>query len=257
MKLSGLTAVVTGAASGLGAATAAVLHEAGARVALLDRNREGAQARAEALGDGTLALACDVTDGASIDQALDAATEGLGPVRVAVNCAGVVGGARFVGRDGAIDLDGFRRIVEINLMGTVAVMSRAAARMATLEPLGPDGERGVIVNTGSIAAFEGQIGQGAYAASKGGVASLTLPAAREFKKLGIRVLCIAPGVFETPMISGGMSEEIRAALVEKCQFPARLGQPEEYGRLVKAICEIPMLNGSVLRLDGAQRLEPK
>jgi NAD(P)-dependent dehydrogenase (short-subunit alcohol dehydrogenase family) len=247
MDVSGISAIVTGGASGLGAATAAVLAKAGAKVALFDRDLDKAEAHARAIGG--LAVACDVTDETSVDAALDRVAEAQGAPRLAVNCAGIVSGGPF-------DMGTFRKTIEINLIGTFCVMSRAAARMAALEPLA-DGERGVIVNTASIAAFEGQIGQAAYSASKGGVAALTLPAAREFVKLGIRVMCIAPGVFETPMVSAGLSEEVRAALIAKCQFPTRLGKPEEYGQLVLAICGNTMLNGEVIRLDGAQRLEPR
>jgi NAD(P)-dependent dehydrogenase (short-subunit alcohol dehydrogenase family) len=254
MDVSGISAIVTGGASGLGAATAAVLAKAGAKVALFDRDLDKAEAHARAIGG--LAVACDVTDETSVDAALDRVAEAQGAPRLAVNCAGIVSGARIVGREGPFDMGTFRKTIEINLIGTFCVMSRAAARMAALEPLA-DGERGVIVNTASIAAFEGQIGQAAYSASKGGVAALTLPAAREFVKLGIRVMCIAPGVFETPMVSAGLSEEVRAALIAKCQFPTRLGKPEEYGQLVLAICGNTMLNGEVIRLDGAQRLEPR
>ncbi len=254
MNLNGVSAVVTGGASGLGKATATVLAEAGAKVALLDRAKEAAEAHAASIGG--LALACNVTDPVSVDDALAAAEAAHGPVRLCVNCAGIVIGQRLVGRDGPMDMDAFRSVIEVNLIGTATVMSRAAARMATAEPLAPDNERGLIVNTASIAAFEGQIGQGAYSASKGGVAALTLPAARELAKMGIRVMCIAPGVFETPMVSG-LPDDVQAALAAKVMFPNRLGQPQEYGRLVKAIAETTMLNGEVIRLDGAQRLEPK
>ncbi|WP_413204713.1 SDR family NAD(P)-dependent oxidoreductase [Rhodospirillum sp. A1_3_36] len=254
MDVSGKSAIVTGGASGLGAATAAVLAAAGAKVALFDRDLDKAHAHAGAIGG--MAVACDVTDEVSVDAALDQVAEAQGAPRIAVNCAGIVSGSRIVGRNGPFDMSVFRKTIEVNLIGTFCIMSRVAARMAVLDPL-EDGERGVIVNTASIAAFEGQIGQAAYSASKGGVAALTLPAAREFVKAGIRVMCIAPGVFETPMVSQGLSDEIREALIAKCQFPARLGRPEEYGNLVLSICGNSMLNGEVIRLDGAQRLEPR
>ncbi|CCG08846.1 SDR family NAD(P)-dependent oxidoreductase [Pararhodospirillum photometricum] len=268
MEVTGVSALVTGAASGLGAATAGVLAAAGARVALLDRDEDRVVAQAHALGrealglacdvtDEALGLACDVTDEASVEAALAAVAAAHGPARLVVNCAGIVSIGRLVGREGPLDMAGFRRTIEVNLIGTATMMSRAAHHMAGLAPLGPDGERGLIVNTASIAAFEGQIGQAAYAASKGGVAALTLPAAREFVRLGIRVMAIAPGVFETPMVSDGLPEEVRQALIAKCQFPPRLGRPEEFGRLVLALAENPMLNGEIIRLDGAQRLEPR
>ncbi|GEO81938.1 SDR family NAD(P)-dependent oxidoreductase [Pararhodospirillum oryzae] len=254
MHVNGSVAVVTGAASGLGRATAAALVDAGARVALLDRAGDTVKETAAALGPRALGLVCDVCDEASVTAALDQAAAVHGPARLVVNAAGIFSAGRLVGRDGPIDLDSFRRTIEVNLMGTVTVMSRAAARMTALEPMTPDGARGVIVNTASIAAFEGQTGQGAYAASKGAVAALTLPAARELARHGIRVVAIAPGVFETPMVSAGLTPEVRQGLEAACVFPARLGHADEFARFVVAVCQNPMLNGSVIRLDGAQRL---
>jgi NAD(P)-dependent dehydrogenase (short-subunit alcohol dehydrogenase family) len=253
MRIKDHAAVVTGGASGLGQATARVLAEAGARVTVLDVNEDGA--RASAAGFGGLGLACDVTSAESVAAALAAAAEAHGPARICVNCAGIVAGGRIVGRDGPHDLDTFARVVSINLIGTFNVMSQAAAAMAALEPE-EEHERGVIVNTGSIAATDGQIGQAAYAASKGGVAALTLPAARELARSGVRVMCIAPGLFQTPMFDS-LSPEIYDALVKRTLHPHRLGKPEEFGRMVRALIDNPMMNGSVVRLDGALRLEPK
>jgi len=253
MRIKDHAAVVTGGASGLGQATARVLAEAGAKVTVLDVNAEGAQASAATFGG--LGLACDVTSADSVAAALAAAAEAHGPARICVNCAGVVAGGRVVGKEGPHDLATFTRVVSINLIGTFNVMSQAAAAMTALEQE-DEHERGVIINTGSIAASEGQIGQAAYAASKGGVAALTLPAAREFARVGIRVMCIAPGLFHTPMLDS-LPQDIYDALVRKTLHPHRLGQPEEFGRMVRALVENPMMNGSVVRLDGALRLEPK
>lgn len=252
MRLDGVAALVTGGGSGLGAATARALAEAGAKVAVLDRNAEAAQSTAAAIGG--LALEVDVTDAEGVARALDAAREAHGAARIAVNCAGMAPAGKVVGRKGPMPLEAFEKTVAVNLIGTFNVMRLAAADMLALEPL-DDGERGVIVNTASIAAWEGQIGQCAYAASKGGVASLTLPAAREFAPKGVRVVAIAPGLFETPML-GGMPDEVRASLIDSTLYPKRLGKPEEYAGLVLEIARNRMLNGSVLRLDGALRMAP-
>lgn len=253
MQISGQAAIVTGAASGLGAATARALAEQGARVALLDMNQTAAAGLAREIGG--IALACDVSDAASAEAAIAAAREAHGPARIAVNCAGVAPAGRIVGKSGPMALADFERVIRVNLIGTFNMMRLAAAGMGGLEPLA-DGERGVIVNTASIAAFEGQIGQSAYAASKGGVASLTLPAAREFARSGIRVVAVAPGTFETPMMAA-MPQEVKDALAAKTPFPARLGQPAEFAALVLHILGNTMLNGSVLRIDGALRMEPR
>lgn len=253
MDIVGAVAVVTGGGSGLGAGTARVLHAAGARVAVLDLSLERAQAVAAEL-DG-LALACDVADEASARQALETVVARLGAPRILVNCAGIGPSARIVGRDGPHDLALFRKVIDVNLIGTFNMMRLAAARMQELPPLG-DGERGVVVMTASVAAFEGQVGQAAYAASKGAVAALTLPAAREFARAGIRVVTIAPGTFDTPMLAT-VSQEIRDSLARQVPFPSRLGRPEEFGALVKSICETPMLNGETIRLDGAIRMGPR
>ena len=252
MDISGHAALVTGAASGLGAATARALAAKGAKVACLDLNLAGAEEVASAIG-GT-AFQADVADAASLEAAVAAAAEAHGPARVAVSCAGIAPPKRIVGRDGPQALDVFAQTIRINLIGTFNLMRLAAHGMQGLDPLAT-GERGVIVNTASVAAFEGQIGQAAYAASKGGVAALTLPAAREFAKSGIRVMTIAPGVFKTPMVAG-LSDEVQASLAAGVPFPPRLGDPAEYADLVLAICANAMLNGEVIRLDGALRMQP-
>ncbi|NYZ14394.1 SDR family NAD(P)-dependent oxidoreductase [Azospirillum sp. RWY-5-1] len=244
-------ALVTGAASGLGAATARALAAAGAPVALLDLSADRLSPLAAETGG--LALACDVTDAVSAEQAVAAAAEAHGPARILVNCAGIAPAGRIVGRGGPLPLDDFARVVAVNLIGTFNLMRLAAAAMATLDPL-EDGERGVIVNTASVAAYEGQIGQAAYAASKGGVASLTLPAARELARYGIRVAAIAPGLFGTPMVTA-MPQEVQDAIVATIPFPRRFGRPEEYARMALSIIENPMVNGSVIRLDAALRMQ--
>ncbi|MBB4267399.1 SDR family NAD(P)-dependent oxidoreductase [Roseospira visakhapatnamensis] len=256
MQIKGQAAIVTGAASGLGQATAHVLAEAGARVTILDVNEDGARAAARAI-DG-LGVACDVTSAESVSDALRQAEAAHGPARICVNCAGIVAGGRVVGKDGAPhDLAVFSRVIAINLIGTFNVMSQAAAAMVGLGDLdGDDHERGVIINTASIAATEGQVGQVAYAASKGGVASLTLPAARDLARSGVRVACIAPGLFLTPMMEG-LPQDVYDALIKKTLHPHRMGRPEEFGRMVRALIETPMMNGSITRLDGALRLEPR
>jgi NAD(P)-dependent dehydrogenase (short-subunit alcohol dehydrogenase family) len=247
-----LAAIVTGGGSGLGAATAKALAAQGARVAVLDLNGDAAHATAAEIGG--LGIACDVTDPASVEAALAQARQAHGAARICVNCAGVATPGKVVGRKGPLALENFAKVVQINLIGTFNVMRLAAAGMLELEPLA-GGERGVIVNTASIAAFDGQIGQCAYAASKGGVASLSLPAAREFAPAGIRVVAIAPGYFGTPMVNS-MPDEIIDGLVASTLFPHRLGDPAEYARMVLAIVDNAMLNGSTIRLDGAVRMPP-
>lgn len=253
MNISGLAAIVTGGASGLGAATARALAGAGAKVAVLDINAAAVEQVAAEIGG--IALACDVTREDSVVTALAAARQKHGPVRVCVSCAGIVTPGKVVGRKGPHPLDSFAKVIGVNLIGTFNVMRLAAAEMAAQEPLA-GGERGVVVNTASIAAWEGQIGQCAYAASKGGVAALSLPAARELAPLGIRVMAIAPGYFGTPMLAG-MPDEVMDGLVASTLFPHRLGDPAEYGRMVLAIVDNPMLNGSAVRLDGAVRMPPQ
>ncbi|ACA15449.1 short-chain dehydrogenase/reductase SDR [Methylobacterium sp. 4-46] len=253
MKVQGIAAVVTGGGSGLGAATGRALAAAGARVALLDLNEEAARAVAEETGG--LALACDVSDAGSAEEAVSRAAAAHGPARILVNCAGVATAGRIVGRAGPLDLRAFARVVEINLIGTFNLMRLVAAGALPLDPL-EGGERAVIVSTASVAAFEGQVGQAAYASSKAGVVGLTLPAAREFAPAGIRVCAIAPGLFETPMMKG-LPQEVQDSLGAAVPFPPRLGRPEEYARLVLAIIDNPMLNGEVIRLDGALRMQAR
>jgi NAD(P)-dependent dehydrogenase (short-subunit alcohol dehydrogenase family) len=261
MKLDKLMAVVvTGGASGLGEATARMLAAAGAKVAIFDMNAERGEAVARDMG----ALFCqvDVTDEASIDAGLVKAREKHGVERILVNCAGIAPGRRTVTKKretGELiphDLASFRKTVEINLIGTYAMISKSAAAMAALEPVTPDGGRGVIVNTSSVAAQDGQIGQSAYSASKGGVLAMTLPVARDLSGFGIRVMTIMPGLFHTPLFEG-IAEDYRKALEANVPFPSRLGRPEEYAQLVKSIIENDMLNGEAIRLDGALRMQPK
>ena len=253
MRIDGQPAIVTGGGSGLGAATAEALARAGARVAVLDID-EAAAARVAAAISGT-AQRCDVSDAASAEAAVAAARAAHGPARVLVNCAGIGPAARIVGRDGAMKLDAFARVVSVNLLGTFNLLRLAAAEMAALDPL--DGtERGLIVNTASIAAYEGQIGQAAYAASKAGVVGLTLPAAQELARHAIRVVTIAPGLFATPMLRG-LPQEVQDSLGASVPHPARLGRPEEFAELVLHVCANPMLNGETIRLDGALRMAPR
>jgi NAD(P)-dependent dehydrogenase (short-subunit alcohol dehydrogenase family) len=253
MDVKGQAAVVTGGGSGLGAATAIRLAEAGARVAVLDVNMGAAQAVAAKTGG--LAIACDVSDADSAAAALAKASLAHGPARILVNCAGIGTAKRILGRDGPMPLGDFERVIRVNLIGSFNMMRLASADMAKLEPLG-DGERGVIVSTASVAAFEGQDGQAAYSASKGGVAALTLPAAREFAQFGIRVLAVAPGLFLTPMLKS-LPEEVQTSLGQSIPFPKRLGKPEEFAALVLHCVENLSLNGEVIRLDGALRLPPR
>ena len=250
MRPEGSAALVTGGASGLGAATARVLAQAGARVAVLDLDRAAAESLASEIGG--IGLECDVADATSAERAVAGARTEHGAARILVNCAGIATAGRIVGRDGPASLHGFERVVRVNLIGTFNLLRLAAADMTGLEPL-EDGERGVVVNTASIAAYEGQIGQAAYAASKGGVASLTLPAARELARFGIRVVTIAPGLFATPMMQS-LPEEVQESLGASVPFPVRLGNPAEFASTVLHIVQNRMLNGSVLRLDGALRM---
>ncbi len=253
MELKGQAAIITGGASGLGAATAASLVQAGAKVALLDVNADAVNARAAELG--CLGVPCDVADADAGAAALATAREANGPARILVNCAGIGRAKRILGRDGPQPLADFERTIRVNLIGTFNMMRLAVADMAALDPLN-DGERGVVISTASVAAFEGQVGQAAYSASKGGIASLTLPAARELAQFGIRVLAIAPGLFETPMMKE-LPEDVRISLGQSVPFPKRLGKPSEYAALVKACIANVALNGEVIRLDGALRLPPR
>lgn len=256
MDIDGTSAVVTGGASGLGEATVRALAGRGARVVVVDLQDDKGEALAAEVG-GLYARA-DVTDATAVVAALDAAGE-LGPLRSCVNCAGIGWATRTIGRDGtyesAHDLDVYRKVIEVNLVGTFNVCRLAASAMSRTEPLA-DGERGAIVNVASLAAFDGQIGQAAYAASKGGVAALTLPVARELARSGIRVVAIAPGIFATPMMAA-FPQEVQDALAKSVPFPPRLGHPSEFAALVRHIVQNAMLNGETIRLDGALRMAPR
>jgi NAD(P)-dependent dehydrogenase (short-subunit alcohol dehydrogenase family) len=253
MKLQGQAALVTGAGSGIGADVARALAEAGAKVAVLDVNMAGAEAVAKEIGG--LAVECDVASAASAEAAVAKARAAHGPARVLVNVAGILIPGRIVGKDGPLPLEKFSRVIEVNLIGTFNMMRLAAADMSGLDPL-EDGERGVIVSTSSVAAYEGQIGQAAYAASKAGIAGLTLPAARDLARSGIRVLAIAPGLIATPMMLN-LPPDIQKSLGDSVPFPSRLGHAHEVSRLVLHIIDNVLLNGEVIRLDGALRLAPK
>jgi NAD(P)-dependent dehydrogenase (short-subunit alcohol dehydrogenase family) len=253
MELAGIPALVTGGASGLGEATARALAAAGCKVGVLDIALERAQAVADAIGG--LAARCDVTSAESASAAVAAAEARHGIARILVNCAGVGTPGRAVGRNGPMPLEQFAQVIAINLIGTFNLVRLAAHRLQQAPALA-DGQRGVIVNTASVAAFDGQVGQPAYAASKGGVAAMTLPLAREFASAGIRVVTIAPGLFHTPMMAG-LPEEVQASLAESVPFPARLGRAEEYAALVRHIIDNAMLNGETIRLDGALRMAPR
>ena len=253
MELTNASAIVTGGASGLGRATAQVLTDAGAKVVLADLPSSPGTQTAEELGEGAVFVPTDVTDPDAVQEAVDTAS-GLAPLRVAVNCAGVGTPGRVLSRKGPLDLDQFAFVVKVNLIGTFNVIRLAAAAMAATEPV--EGERGVIVNTASVAAFEGQIGQAAYSASKGGVVGMTLPIARDLADKLIRVCTIAPGLFSTPMLHG-LPEEAKASLAASVPMPARLGDPSEYAALAAHIVANPMLNGEVIRLDGAIRMAPR
>jgi NAD(P)-dependent dehydrogenase (short-subunit alcohol dehydrogenase family) len=253
MDIKGHAAIVTGGASGLGAATAAMLAGAGAKVACLDVNLDGARKVADKIGG--VAVHCDVTDPDQAVAALAQARGKHGAARILINCAGVGPAKRIVSRDGPMPLAEFERVIQINLIGTFNMMRLVAADMQSLSPLA-DGERGVIISTASVAAFEGQIGQPAYAASKGGVAALTLPAAREFAQFGIRANAIAPGISHTPMLIA-LPEEAQKSLAAAVPFPKLLGRPEQFAALVRHIIENTYINGEVIRLDGALRMAPR
>jgi NAD(P)-dependent dehydrogenase (short-subunit alcohol dehydrogenase family) len=253
MVLNELAAIVTGGASGLGAATALMLAQRGAKVALFDINADAGEAHAAAIGG--IYLNVNVADEADVAQAIGAAERRHGPARVLVNCAGVAPAIKTVGRENvAHPLDAFRRTIEVNLIGTYNLIAQFAARVAMADAIGE--ERGVVVNTASVAAFDGQIGQAAYAASKAGVAGLTLPVARDLAQHRIRVVTIAPGLFLTPMLMG-LPQAAQDSLGTQVPHPSRLGRPEEYAQLVDAIIANPMLNGEVIRLDGAIRMAPR
>jgi NAD(P)-dependent dehydrogenase (short-subunit alcohol dehydrogenase family) len=253
MEIKGHAAIVTGGASGLGAATARALAAAGAKVAIFDINEKAAAEVAKEIGG--VAVTCDVADAKSGTDAVKQAADTLGPARILVNCAGVGPAKRIVGRDGPMPLEDYERVIRINLIGTFNMIRLVAAAMQGLAPTS-EGERGVIVSTASVAAFEGQIGQSAYSSSKGGVAALTMPAAREFAQFGIRVMAIAPGIFGTPMLRA-LPREAQDSLGASVPFPKRLGEPREYAALVMHIIRNGYLNGEVIRLDGALRMAPR
>ncbi len=253
MKLEGKAAIITGGGSGLGAATAERLSAAGVRVAIVDVNLDTAREVAKKCGG--IAIRCDVSDAGSGAAAVAEAREKHGAARILVNCAGIGLGRRIVGKEGPMALEDFSRVIQVNLIGTFNMMRLAAADMTTLEPL-DDGERGVIISTASIAAYEGQIGQAAYSSSKGGIVALTMPAARELAQFGIRVLAIAPGVFLTPLL-GKLPEEVQTSLGAAIPFPKRLGNPGEFAEMVAQCVQNVYLNGEVIRLDGALRMAPR
>ncbi|OZE93167.1 3-hydroxyacyl-CoA dehydrogenase [Rhodococcus sp. 14-2686-1-2] len=253
MIIDNSAAVVTGGASGLGLATARALHAQGASVVLIDLPSSSGQAVADELGNRVRFVAADVTDESAVSGALDVA-ETLGPLRIAVNCAGIGNAIKTVGKNGAFPLADFTKIIGVNLIGTFNVVRLAAERISRTEAV--EGERGVIINTASVAAYEGQIGQAAYSASKGGVVGMTLPIARDLAALLIRVVTIAPGLFKTPLL-GSLPEEAQASLGAQVPHPSRLGDPAEYGSLAAHIVTNPMINGEVIRLDGAIRMAPR
>ncbi|MFG1249100.1 3-hydroxyacyl-CoA dehydrogenase [Xanthobacter flavus] len=255
MKIEGRVFLVTGGGSGLGAAVSRMVVDNGGRVVLVDINADAGAAMAAELGDAARFQRADVSSEADGKAAIQLALDSFGHVHGLVNCAGVAPGEKVVGRDGPHRLESFVRGITVNLIGTFNMLRLAADAMVKEEPDG-EGERGVIVNTASVAAFDGQIGQAAYAASKGGVAALTLPVARELARFGIRVVTIAPGIFETPMMAG-LPQDVQDSLGKSVPFPSRLGRPSEYAALVKHICENNMLNGEVIRLDGALRMAPR
>jgi len=258
MNINGQAALVTGGASGLGAQTARELARRGAKVAVLDRNGDGAKAVAAEIGayGQAVGIACDITNTDSVLAALDAARAAHGPARLVMNIAGIGTAKRLIGKDGTpMPLEDFKRVVEVNLFGTFNMIRLAAAEIVKLEPM-TDGERGVIVNTASVAAFDGQVGQEAYAASKGGVVALTLPLARDLAQFGVRVCTIAPGLFLTPLMAE-LPQAVQESLAASIPFPKRLGKPEEFAQLCAAIVENMSLNGEVIRLDGALRMAPR
>jgi NAD(P)-dependent dehydrogenase (short-subunit alcohol dehydrogenase family) len=255
MRLDGKTVLVTGGASGLGGATVEMVTQAGGHAVILDVNEAAGTALASRLGDRVRFVRTDVTSDADVQRAVDTAVQAFGGVHGAVNAAGIGVAERVLGKDGPQPLGNFAKVIQINLIGTFNVIRLAAAAMAKNEP-NDAGERGVVVNTASVAAFDGQIGQAAYSASKGGIVGLTLPIAREFARIGVRVMTIAPGTFDTPLLAG-LPEAARQSLAQQVPFPSRLGRPAEYAALVRHIFENEMLNGEVIRLDGAIRMAPK
>ncbi len=254
MKIHEQAVIVAGGGSGMGAQTARMLANAGAKVALLDINEDAVRKVASEING--IGFGCDVSDAYSVEKAVAQAREVNGPARISINCAGIAPAGRVVGRNGPMPLEDFTKVINVNLVGSFNLARIVAADMLTLEPLGDSDERGVIINTASVAAYEGQIGQAAYSAAKGGVVSMTLPIARELAKFGVRVLAIAPGIMDTPMIAA-MPEAVQKSLAEQIPFPHRLGKPSEFAKLAMHIIDNPMLNGEVIRLDGAIRMQPK
>jgi NAD(P)-dependent dehydrogenase (short-subunit alcohol dehydrogenase family) len=255
VKIRDARAVITGGASGLGHAVARHVADAGGKVVLLDVQEGAGRAAAAALGGAAHFLRCDVTSEAEVNSAMEAAHAHLGGLNLLVNCAGVVGAGRVLGKNGPMAGEFFTKVIHINLIGTFLCDKAAAALMQSNTP-GADGERGLLVHTSSVAAYEGQIGQSAYSATKAAVAGMTLPIARELARFGIRCVAIAPGIFHTPMMDG-MPKDVQESLAAQVPFPSRLGRPEEFAQLVATVFEMPMLNGTTIRLDGAIRMQPK
>ena len=255
VNIEGKVAVITGGASGLGRATAEMIVANGGKVAILDLNEDLAKATANELGSAK-AYQVNVTDDESVSSAINQIAEDFGAIHVNVNCAGIGAASRTVGREGALDISKFNFIVQVNLIGTFSVLSKCAAIMQVNEPEGEAMERGVVINTASVAAFDGQIGQAAYSASKAGVSGMTLPIARDLSRQGVRICTIAPGIFNTPMMAGA-PDQVRDPLIDMVQYPKRLGLPPEFASLSKQIVENPYLNGETIRLDGAIRMAPK
>ncbi|QBD81635.1 3-hydroxyacyl-CoA dehydrogenase [Ktedonosporobacter rubrisoli] len=256
MDLKNKGVLVTGGASGLGAACVRMAVQAGAKAVIVDLNNEAGTALAEELGSAALFVKTDVTSEADVQAAVKTAVDTFGGLHVAINCAGIGIAERVLGKKGVHSLELFNKVITINLIGTFNVIRLAAESMATNEPVSTAGERGVIINTASVAAFDGQIGQAAYSASKGGIVGMTLPIARDLSRNGIRVMTIAPGTFDTPLLAG-LPEAARISLGQQVPFPSRLGRPEEYASLARHIIENEMLNGEVIRLDGAIRMSPR
>ena len=255
MNIEGKVAVITGGASGLGRATAEMVIAKGGKVAVLDLNEELAQATAAELGEAK-AYQVNVTDDASVTKAVEEVRSDFGAIHINVNCAGIGAASRTVGKDGALDINKFNFVVQVNLIGTFSVLSKCAAIMQVNDPEGEALERGVVINTASVAAFDGQIGQSAYSASKAGVSGMTLPIARDLSRQGVRVCTIAPGIFDTPMMAGA-PDQVRDPLIDMVQYPKRLGLPPEFALLSQQIVENPYLNGETIRLDGGIRMAPK
>ena len=255
MNIEGKIAVITGGASGLGKATAEMVIAKGGKVAVLDLNEELAEATAAELGEAR-AYQVNVTDDASVTKAIEGVKSDFGAIHINVNCAGIGAASRTVGKDGALDINKFNFVVQVNLIGTFSVLSKCAAIMQVNDPEGEALERGVVINTASVAAFDGQIGQAAYSASKAGVSGMTLPIARDLSRQGVRVCTIAPGIFDTPMMAGA-PDQVRDPLIDMVQYPKRLGLPPEFALLSQQIVENPYLNGETIRLDGGIRMAPK